>query len=1004
MSELFLNFHKNDQGNADKPRQLFIFGDTGEVVTVKNGNGFNQTVTLNSDGFAIVEIPVSEEMSGTEVNNLGFQITSENQIQAYFSNRSSASTDLTIIFEKSSLGTEYVLSSFGDNIGEGGQFSVQATEDNTTVNVTLTNGETFSQTINAGETFKFATGGSNSGLGISVPLGFDLTGTLIQTTAPAAVFSGHSCTDIGSGACDHIVEQMPPVDALSNSYIVGEAFKNGSGNNLVRVVAAKDSTQVTVDGSVVATLNAGESYDFTLSNDAAQITTSEPALVAQYLQGRNTAGGEGDPAMMFVPGQDAWLQRYKLATPAGDARFEDNLVNVVIPTTALSSLKLNGDAVDTNGFVQVGSSGFSVGNLEIAPGLFTMEASEPFQVSLFGYDYFDSYLTFGAATFASGISNEFPILAINNGLTVDEDAVGNITTTQLQVTDADNTAAEITYTVTDPTDNGDLLLDGNTLAVNDTFTQADIDNNRLTYDHDGSETTSDSFDFTVNDGAGGSIDSQTFNFTVNPLNDGEIRGTKWNDLNGDGVFTTDEPGLAGVTIYLDTNNNGVLDSGEPNTVTLDDNPTTSDVNETGQYTFTNLAAGTYIVREETPQGFEQTFPLGSETAVGDGFADVVLDYFNSGTGTFDEPYGADNDGNFPVLVNTDIILGSDELGALSLPTGSFVTVGFNDEIIIDRPGNDIFIPEVGAEGEQAEVFVSSDGETFVSLGIGNGGQTSEFDLASINFTDPVRAIKIVGLDNGGGSPGFDVINVQGLSESLASPDFHTVDLGEDETVENIDFGNAFTDIPNEPENKGRSKGEPHLTTFDGVGYSFQGAGEFTLAKSDDLNVQIRYVELGSKVSVASAVATEIEGRRVVIDSKGVDFQDGRFIVTRSGTDTEPTITIDDQVISLDDNSEVDIGNSRLYRRGSQYTIVFAGEDGIINDGDDQLALNYYRSGIINIVDVCLDDDSKGKVQGLLGNLNDDPNDDIRLPDGTVFTERPLKFTDVYGDFREAWRV
>ncbi len=38
-----------------------------------------------------------------------------------------------------------------------------------------------------------------------------------------------------------------------------------------------------------------------------------------------------------------------------------------------------------------------------------------------------------------------------------------------------------------------------------------------------------------------------------------ITGEKFNDLNGSGVLTGADPGLAGFTIYVDVNNNGVYD-------------------------------------------------------------------------------------------------------------------------------------------------------------------------------------------------------------------------------------------------------------------------------------------------------------------------------------------------------------------------------------------------------------------------------------------------------------
>ena len=49
------------------------------------------------------------------------------------------------------------------------------------------------------------------------------------------------------------------------------------------------------------------------------------------------------------------------------------------------------------------------------------------------------------------------------------------------------------------------------------FTQADINAGRLVFVHNGAVSTSDSFTFTVSDGAGGTIGATTFNITVTPF-------------------------------------------------------------------------------------------------------------------------------------------------------------------------------------------------------------------------------------------------------------------------------------------------------------------------------------------------------------------------------------------------------------------------------------------------------------------------------------------------------
>ncbi|HUT13356.1 MAG TPA: beta-propeller fold lactonase family protein, partial [Thermoguttaceae bacterium] len=88
----------------------------------------------------------------------------------------------------------------------------------------------------------------------------------------------------------------------------------------------------------------------------------------------------------------------------------------------------------------------------------------------------------------------------------------------------------------------------------------------------------------------------------------DIRGTKWCDVDGDGLFEAGEPAMAGATVYLDLNRNRQFDPGEPATVTRTDDPTTPDIDETGTYCFAGLDPGEYTVAEIVPVGYEATYP------------------------------------------------------------------------------------------------------------------------------------------------------------------------------------------------------------------------------------------------------------------------------------------------------------------------------------------------------------------------------------------------------------
>lgn len=86
---------------------------------------------------------------------------------------------------------------------------------------------------------------------------------------------------------------------------------------------------------------------------------------------------------------------------------------------------------------------------------------------------------------------------------------------------------------------------------------------------------------------------------------GEIRGSKWNDGNGNGTWDAGEPGLEGWWIFADVNDNGTWEPGEPNAVT--------DTN--GDYALRNLPPATYIVMEVQQDEWQQTYPGGPGQAL-----------------------------------------------------------------------------------------------------------------------------------------------------------------------------------------------------------------------------------------------------------------------------------------------------------------------------------------------------------------------------------------------------
>ncbi len=112
----------------------------------------------------------------------------------------------------------------------------------------------------------------------------------------------------------------------------------------------------------------------------------------------------------------------------------------------------------------------------------------------------------------------------------------------------------------------------------------------------------------------GNYDTQSFKLQLPPQSSslGAITGKVWNDLDLDGVADANEPGLAGVKLYLDANQNTIFDEGEFSVQS----------DSQGNYRFSNLAAGQYVVREVLPENF--TFasrPVGGNLVQNGSFED-----------------------------------------------------------------------------------------------------------------------------------------------------------------------------------------------------------------------------------------------------------------------------------------------------------------------------------------------------------------------------------------------
>lgn len=257
-----------------------------------------------------------------------------------------------------------------------------------------------------------------------------------------------------------------------------------------------------------------------------------------------------------------------------------------------------------------------------------------------------------------------------------------------------------------------------------------------------------------------------------------ISGLKWNDVDADGVKDTTEPGLANWTIFLDTNQNGQLDTGETST--------TTDAN--GNYTFTNLAAGTYTVTDVVQSGWEKTFPL-------------PLNSLSLNFGEFGGNLNLNLNGEFRNFGNFSELNGQ-TIGGVAITVanglgndaGTLQLAGTIKSLAIG--GQELWLDNIQTNGNDTAFETLTPGLPFpVGTVLDDAGVSITVEPFTLDNGTPINTgfaeVETGGLAGGTGQE-LQVNNVNlrfDFSPNAPTNGIYAITVGADETVAGINFGN-----------------------------------------------------------------------------------------------------------------------------------------------------------------------------------------------------------------------
>ena len=347
------------------------------------------------------------------ISQNSFHITSDHDITLYGVNIRNKSSDAFLALPDDVLSGNYIVNawpngrlygSFGgtfiDEFDTHSEFAVIATENGTTVTITPSallsgrkNKDRFSVQLNEGDVYF-----GQAVLGLPE----DVTGTQIKANKPVAVYAGNERTAIPISVGnyrDHLVEQLPPIEAWGNSALLTPHFNIAPGSTYqseARILAAFDNTSVTVvTAAGPRTWQLDAATPLRLDLEAASVVSDKPIMTTQFEHSVGNVSGLGatnlgDPFMMLIPPPEQYDTAYSFQSVV-HPEFLRHYINVIVPEDLVESLQIDGEDISNATFNPVPGTDFVYAQIRVNPGSHYIRADDRFGLCVYGFGDAISY-------------------------------------------------------------------------------------------------------------------------------------------------------------------------------------------------------------------------------------------------------------------------------------------------------------------------------------------------------------------------------------------------------------------------------------------------------------------------------------------------------------------------------------------------------------------------------------------------------------------------------------